>query len=169
MREVAHHVEAFDARLAQEVNRVRVALAEQGDEEVDCTHPLLSGRLHVNHRALHHSLGGEGRHGRLVCALRQRLQLVQEVVDLAADCRYVATAMAEDLSDVIFGKQGEQEMLQGDELVPPPARLVHRGPEDAFHLGGIHHAGSMVHFRGCSRWRANSCTWTTLVSATSYV
>ena len=59
VRDVVHHVEARDALLVEEVDRVRILLAVDGDQHVGAGDFLLAGRLHVQDGALDDALESE--------------------------------------------------------------------------------------------------------------
>ena len=60
---VIDHVEPGDALLLQEIHRVRILLAVDGDQHVGAIHFLLAGRLHVQDGTLDHALETERRLG----------------------------------------------------------------------------------------------------------
>jgi hypothetical protein len=140
VRDVVHHVEARDALLVQEVNGVRILLAEDCHQHVGARHFLLAGRLHVQDRALDHPLKAQ-------CGLR---------VDLFAseDRRMFGDELGQQLPQVVdirragaqhFGRRGiveqrQQQVLHGDELMAFLARFHERHVQTDFqflsdHLG----------------------------------
>ncbi len=61
MADEVHRVEPGHVLQLQEIDRVALALAEQGDQHVGAGHLVAAGALHVDRGALHHALEAGGR------------------------------------------------------------------------------------------------------------
>ena len=99
---------------------MRLALGEHGDEHVGPRHLLAAGGLHVDGRALQHSLETGRGLGVLEAVGDQAGELVVDVVgQLPLEALHVDPAGAQHRERVGILRQGEQEMLEGRILVPP--------------------------------------------------
>ena len=84
MRDVIDDVEPRDALLLEQVDRVRVALAEHRGDHVPRGHLLATGGLDVHRGTLEHALERERLIGPGVFAVGQRFDLlVEEALELA--------------------------------------------------------------------------------------
>ena len=126
-------------------------------------------RLHVHDRALDHALEAQRRLGvDLVVAADGGRVLLDEAGQALAQVLDVGRAGAQHLGGRRVVQQREQQVLDGDELVPLLARLDERHVQTDFQLLR-NHAASIMHCSGCPRRLAAACTSSTLVAATSLV
>jgi hypothetical protein len=144
VRDVRDDVEARDAELPQEGHARGVLLGKERDEDVLALELLLPRRLHVHGCAPHHPLEAERQDGGVVLVLGDLLDLGVEV---GAEQRFqfleVGSRVAEDLLRLVVERQRVQEVLDGDELVPPPLRLTRGQTERNFHFGADSHRSSL--------------------------
>ncbi len=118
MRDVVDHVEASHAALVQEVNRVRLLLAEDRNQHVRTRHFFLARRLDVENCALNHAL-------ETLRGLRIGVRVSREARRMFADEIGEHTAQFFEIDSAGFEHFGcrrvvqhrEQQVLDGDELV----------------------------------------------------
>jgi hypothetical protein len=145
--DVVDDVQARDALLVQVVHGMRILLAEDRHEHVGAGDFLLAaaGGLHVHDRALDHALEAQRRlgvdlfgaaHGGRVLA-DEGGQALPQVLD-------VGRAGAQDLGRRGVVQQREQQVLDGDELVPLLTRLDKRHVQADFQFLR-NHAASIMH------------------------
>ena len=123
--EKAHHVETCDALLGKQEGRVRLGLAKERDEDVLDVDLLLARGLDVRGGSLHDPLEAQRLLQRLVHAFRETFDLVVEIaLHLALQRRDVAPAVLEDVDDLNVMEKRVEDVLDRQELVTPPPRLV---------------------------------------------
>ncbi|MNN51562.1 hypothetical protein D3C81_1662050 [compost metagenome] len=165
------HVQARHALLLQVVDRVRILLAENGDQHVGTCHFLLAvgSGLDVHDRALDHALEAERGLGiDLVGPRHHRRVIRDEVLKAGAQVLDIGRAGAQDFSCRGIVEQCQQQMLHGNELVAclPGFNESHVQAHFQFLRN---HASSITHCRGCPACRACVDTSSTLVAAISLV
>src|SRR5205807_1734938 len=104
----------------------------------------------------------------LVVAADHGRVFLDELRQAFAQVIEVGGAGAQHLRGARVVKQGEQQMLDGDEFVPLLARLDERHVQTDFKLLR-NHAASIMHCRGWPARREAASTNSTLVAATSLV
>ena len=145
VRDEVHHVEPVHAALVQEIDGVRVLLAEDGDQHVRAGDFLLAGGLHMQDRALDHPLEAQRRLGIDVLAVDHRRVLGHEFDERLAQVFDVDDAGLEDFRGRRIVEQRQQQVLYRDEFMAFLPRL-HEGHVEADfqflsdHLGFFHHA-----------------------------
>jgi hypothetical protein len=118
VRDEIHHVEAGDALALQEVDRVGVLFAEDGDQHVGAGDFLLAGGLHMQDGALDDALEAQGRLGvDFVAAGDGGRVLADEVGQFLAQVVDVGGAGPQHLGGRWVVEQRQQQVLDGDELV----------------------------------------------------
>ncbi len=163
-------VEPRHALLVQVVDRMRILLAEDRDQDVRAGHFLLAaaGRLHMHDRALDHALEAERRLGvDLVGAAHRRRVLLDEADQALAQVLEIGRAGAQHLGGRRVVEQRHQQVLDGDELVALLAGLDEGHVQADFQLLR-NHADSIVHCSGWPPRRAAASTSSTFVAATSF-
>lgn len=171
VRDEVDDVEARHALLLQVVDRVRILLAEDRDEHVRARDFLLAvrRRLHVHDRPLDHALKAERRlRVDIVGAGNGRRVVVDEIAQVLTQVLDVRRARAQHLGCRRIIQQGQQKMLDRNELMPRLARFHERHVQADFQFLG-NHASSITHCSGCPACRAWVTTCSTLVDAMSRV
>ena len=141
VRDVAQHVEARDLLRTQQGHGVRVGLLEDGREQIACLDLLLLRAVRMLKRALEHAVEGE-RLDRLAVgqlldlALEPGGELLGELIDVHAH-------VAQHFGARVVVSQRVQQMLDGEERVPPHHGLAQRGLDRHLQLA-VHlaHSGS---------------------------
>ena len=155
VRDEVDDVEPGHALLVQVVHRVRILLAEDGDQHVGAGDFLLAvaGALHVHDRALDHALETERWLGVRLRVRRQDRGVVRdEVLQVLAQILDVARAGAQHFGGRRIVEQREQQVLDGDEFVSRLPGFYKRHVQADFELLGDH-ASSITHCSGCWCWR----------------
>ena len=125
VRNEIDHVETGHALLVQVIDRVRVLLAEDSHQHVDAVNFLLAGRLHVVDRALEHALETQRRLSIALVAGRQhRHGFEDDRFQILAELGGIGAAGAQHRRRRRIFEQGQQQMLDGHELVALLARLL---------------------------------------------
>ena len=131
--DVIHHVETVDVALCEEIYRVRILLAEQGDQDIGAGHFLLVGGLHMQDGALDDTLEthcGLGIH--FLVSRCDRSMRGNEVGQHLAQLVNIHAASTQYLRGGGVVQHGEQQMFDRDELVPLLARLDERQVQTDF-------------------------------------
>jgi hypothetical protein len=117
-----HRVVARHVLLLQEVGGVRLAFGEDGDEDVGARDLGAARGLDVDRGALDHPLEGGGGHGLAPVDVGDQggQVVVDEVLEVLAKLAEVHRAGAHDAGRVGLVDEGEEEVLQGGELVAAP-------------------------------------------------
>ena len=125
-----------DALLLEQVDRVRVALAEHRREHVAGRHLLAARGLDVHRRALQHALERERLVGPGLLALGQLVDLlVEEALELAAQLLDVAAALGDDVGAARIVEDRQQQVLERQVLVAPAADVVDGALQRGLELG----------------------------------
>src|SRR5882762_8056534 len=131
--DVVHHVETRDALLVQEIHGVGVFLAEDRDQHVGARDFLLARGLDVQDRPLDDALETQRRLGIDFLGARDRGGVRgDEVSERFPQLLDVGGAGAQHFRGRRIVQQREQQVLDGDELVPLLARLYERHVETDF-------------------------------------
>ena len=124
VRDEIDHVEARDLGAVQQVHRVALLLAEDGDEHVGDADFLLARGLHVEHGALQDALEAERRLHFAVFVVRQaRRGAVEVLVERVLEPGQVRAAGAQDLAHLGGVEDRQQQVLDREELMASFARL----------------------------------------------
>ena len=169
MADVVDDVEAGDALLLEQIDGVRVALAEHGHEQVSVGDSVALGSLGVHERPLQHPLEAQRllRHG--VRVVRHDLDLLgQERLEIDAQLAQISATVADDVDDTRVVEHRQQQVLEQQELVPPGPHVLDGALKGLLEFGGKHYSGSMLSCSGYSYRRASCSVFAILVSATSY-
>ena len=132
-------VEPRDVLQSQQVDRLRLLLAENRDEHVDRRDFLAAARLHVEHGPLQHSLETQRRldlGSFVLLAAQPRSRAFDELLQLAAQAREVRAARFQRFDHRRRIEQREQQVLDGDELVALFPRSLERVVQTVFELAG---------------------------------
>ena len=166
VRDVVHDIEPRHVLPVEEVHRLGLALAEDRDQHVGPGHLLLAGGLHVEHRALEHALESERGLGlALVARGEHRRVLLQIAHERAPQLLDLDSAGAQHLARGGVVEQGEQQVLDGHELVPLLAGIAEGAVEGELQLLAQHdvnppqritHAPSYTEVDDCSRGSSRS-------------
>jgi len=133
VRDVVHHVQTSDALLVQEIHGMGVFLAEDGDQHVGAGYFLLARGLDVQDRALDDALEAEGRLGIDFLGARDRGGMRgDEISERFPQLIDIRGAGAQHLRGGRIVQQREQQVLDGDELMPLLARLYERHVQTDF-------------------------------------
>jgi hypothetical protein len=116
----ARDVEAGDAVLFEQRDRMRLGLREHRDEHVPAVDRALAGALRVHHRALEHPAEAERLHGLEVPVTGQVLERAQQLLHARFELLEVRPTRLEDLGGARLVQQREQQVLEGQELVATP-------------------------------------------------
>lgn len=171
VRDEVHDVQTRDALLLQVVDGMRILLAEDRDQHVRAGHFLLAvrRRLDVHDRALNHALKAERRLGIDVVGTGDgRRVVVDEIAQVLTQILDVGRARAQHLGCRRIIQQGEQQVLDRNELMARLACFHERHVQADFQFLG-NHASSITHCSGCPACRAWVTTCSTLVDAMSRV
>ena len=124
VRDEIDHVEARDLGAVQQVHRVALLLAEDGDEHVGDADFLLAGGLHVEHGALQYALEAQRRLHLAVFVVGQaRRGAIEVFVERVLELVEVGAAGPQDLAHLGGVEDGEQQVLDRQELVTGLTRL----------------------------------------------
>ncbi len=148
VRDVVHDVEARHALLVEEIYGVRVLLAENGDEHVRAGDFLLARGLHVQDRALDDAL--EAQRGLRVDfrGSRDRWRMRgDEVPQGLSQFLDVGGAGAQHFRRGGVVQQREQQVLDGDELMPLLASLHESHVQADFEFLGDHRLSAILFMR----------------------
>jgi hypothetical protein len=149
VRDVVHDVQAGDALLVQEVDRVGVLLAVDRHQDVGAGDLLLARRLDVQDRALDDALESERGLGiDLAGAGDGRGVLHHEIGERLLQLVDLRRAGLQHLGSGRVVAQREQQVLDRDELVPLLAGLHEGHVQTDFQLLG-NHVSSIAHCSGC--------------------
>ena len=161
------HVQARDALPAEEPGGVRPLFLQQRRQHVAGAGGPPFGRLRVGVHLIDHPVQGVGEVDLVGRLAGDRFQRFAEVAfELAEDRRYVAAAAAHDRGRHLAVQQGEQQVLQGDELMAAALGFAKGGLQGELDVPGEQtHAGSTEQRNGKPRSRAMRCTALTLDSA----
>ena len=119
--DVVEEVHPRHPLLLQEVERVALVLAEEGDEHVPGVDELLVRGEGVDGRAVQHALHADRLLRIALVVLRQALdRLLQELLQALGQALHAGAAGLQDLLAPLVGGEGEQHVLQGQVLVPQP-------------------------------------------------
>ena len=136
VRDEVDDIEPRHTLLLEQVDRVRVALAEHRCDHVARRHLLTAGGLHVHRRALQHPLERQRlvRAGLLV--LGQRVDLLgEEALELAAELLDVAAALGDGVGSARVIEDREQQVLERQVLVAARAGVLDGALERRLQLG----------------------------------
>ena len=110
-----------------------LALGEDRDQHVGAGDLLAAGRLHMDHRALHHALEAGGRLGVLGAVGNEVLELGLEIVDeAAAQLVEIDAAGSHHRGGVLVVDQRQQQVLERRILVMPLVRDGQRAMQGLF-------------------------------------
>ncbi|OQA30604.1 MAG: hypothetical protein BWY57_02757 [Betaproteobacteria bacterium ADurb.Bin341] len=148
--DVIDHVEPGDALPLQEEHGMRILLAENGDQDIGAIDFFLAGRLDMQNGALNDPLEAERRLGIDVivaadngCVLADKLaQILAQSVDFGA-------AGAQRFGSGRVVQQGEQKVLNRDELMALLPCLDKGQVQADFEFLGNHQLSSMTQASGC--------------------
>ena len=122
VRDVVDDVEPVHVLLVEEVHRVGILLAEDGDQHVGAGHFLLAGGLHVVDRALQHPLEAQRRLGVAAIVFGELVDRdLDGLLQLLAQAREIGADRLEHGLGRGIVEQREHQVLDGHELV---ARLA---------------------------------------------
>ena len=139
VRDVVDHVEPGDVLPVEEVHRLGFALAEDRDEHVGAGDLLLARGLHVEDRALEDALESEGRLCLAFVLRREHRRVLVEIArERAAQLLDLDPARAQHLAGGGIVEQGEQQVLDGHELVPLLAGVAEGAVEGELQLLAQH-------------------------------
>ena len=125
VREVVDDVQPADVLLLQQIDRVRILLAEDRDQHVGAGDFLLAGGLHVVDGALQHALEAERGLGVAAVVGRQhRHGVVDDLAQAVGQLGLVGAAGLEHGIGRGVVEQGQQQVLDGHELMARLARLL---------------------------------------------
>ncbi len=140
VRDVIDDVEARDARFLERVRCDRIGLREDGDQNVSPFDLVLAGGPHVDRGALDDALKTDRRAGRHLDGVGDLGNFgIEESIELSADRIDVAAGVLDDPGAIGVEKQGEQQVLDAHELVPPSFCLARGQTERDLHLGTHSH------------------------------
>src|SRR6185503_17833628 len=138
VRDEVDDVEPRDVLQPQQIDGLRLLLAEDRDEHVDRRDLLAAARLHVENGTLQDPLETQGRldlRPFLFLAAQTRSGAFDELLELTAQAREIRAARFQRLDHRRRIEQREQQMLDGDEFVPLFARSLERVVQTVFELG----------------------------------
>ena len=154
----------------EEVDRKRVLLGEDGDEEVVRLDGVLAGALHMARCAADHSPKADRRLGLGEELGRHGLHLVIEPgIELVAQLLHLATEALQHPGSRRVHEQPEEQVLHPGELVATLSRVGERKLDRDLHFLGELHSGSIVSSNGCPFARANRVDLSTFDCAISKV
>ncbi len=120
-----HHIQPGDVVLVEQVGGVGILFAEDRDQHIGALDFLLAGRLHVVERPLQHALEADGRLGITpVIIIQQRHGLLHHLPQITGQCVEVGFAGAQHAQGRRIFEQRQQQVLDGQEFVTPPACLL---------------------------------------------
>jgi hypothetical protein len=159
VRDEIDGVEPRHVLLFEEVGRVALALGEDGDEHVGTRNLFLTGRLHMDHGALDHALEGSRRPRVLPVGHHETVELfVDEILEVGLQRFDVDVATGQHRDGVAIVGQGQQQVLQGRELMGPFAGQVHRLMEGLLKSAGERgHMSVPIAFPSRTEVGAGSC------------
>ena len=126
MRNEVHNIQAGHTLLVQEINRVRILLAEYRHQHIGAGDFLLARGLDMQDRALDHPLKAQGRLRINLFPGEDRRVFGNKVREKLAQFIDVGGAGAQHFGRRRVVEQREQQMLHGDEFVALLAGL-HKG------------------------------------------
>ena len=101
--------------------------AEDRDQDIGDTDFFAAARLHMEHGTLQHPLEAERRlHLAVLARLQARRAGFDVRMEFGGETVGLGAAGAQHLADLRGLQDGVQQMLHGEELVPPGTRLVER-------------------------------------------
>ncbi len=170
-----HEIEPGDVLPPQQEHGVALLLAEDRHQHVDHADFLAAARLHMEHGALQHALESErGLHLALIAVAQPRRIALDVRAQLGREPVRVAATTDQHFAHLGRIEQRQQELLDGEKLMPVGTRLAKRLVETEFEFTGQHvrglrwvQASSSVHSSGCWCSREKWVTCATLVSAIS--
>jgi hypothetical protein len=144
-------IEALHVLCVQQVDGLRLLLAEDRHQHVGRSDLGLAAGLHMEHRSLQHTLEAERRLDFLVViGTDDRRRLVDVLGQLALELQHVGTAGVQDLLDFRNVQQSEQQVLDGDELVTLLPRTAEALIDSEFEFTAEHaQLSSIVQSSGC--------------------
>ena len=125
MRKVLRHVDSRDVLHAQEVNRLRLLLAEDRDQDVAWLNFFLAALLNVKQRPLQHALESQCglRLGILIHIVRHaRCGIVDRLDEIAGEPVDIGAASLENFDYLRRVEQSQEQVLDRDELMSLVAR-----------------------------------------------
>ena len=137
MRYEVDHVEPRDVLEAQQIDGLRLLLAEDRDEHIDRRDFLAAAGLNMEHGALEHALEAQRRlnfGSFVVLAAKPRRRALDELLELATQAGEVHAAGLQRFDDRGRVEQREQQMLHRDELMPLFTRSLERVVQTIFEL-----------------------------------
>ncbi len=168
MRDVIHDIQPGDPLFLQEIDRMRVFFAVNGDQHVGTIDFLFARRLNVQDGTLNHPLEAQGRlRVDVVFTGDAGRVLIDEFAEILPQQVNFGTAGTQGVGSRGIVQQGQQQVLDRDEFVAFLARLDEGHVQADFEFLGNHQFSSMMHASGCWCWRANALTCSTLVAAMS--
>ena len=124
VRDEIDHVEARDLGAIQQVHRVALLLAEDRDEHVGDADFFLARGLHVEHGALQDALEAQrGLHLAVFVIRQPRRGAVEVLVERVLEPGQVRAAGAQDLAHLGGVEDGQQQVLDREELMASFTRL----------------------------------------------
>ncbi len=120
VRNIVHQIEARDALLLQQEDRIGVWFAEHGDQHIAAVDLFALRRLCVNHRALQDAMKAQCLLRLLFPALGQRFHLAGEVFfERSGEPLEVAAARKDRSFAVLIAQQGKKQVFQAHILMAP--------------------------------------------------
>ncbi len=124
MRDEIDHVEARDLGAIQQMHGVTLFFTEDGDEHIGDAHFFLARRLHVEHGTLQDALETEsGLHFTVFIIREPRRGAVEMFVERVLEPREVRAAGAQDFAHLGRIENGQQQVLDREELMASFTRL----------------------------------------------
>ena len=151
MGDVVDHIDARHGLLLEQEYRLAFLLAEDSNQHVGPGHLALAGALHVEDGTLQDTLEAQRRLGfpLLVVGRNQRGGRVDELLEIMAQLVQVSPTGTQHTGRRLVVQQGEQQVLDGHELVTLGSGLLERQIEGDFELSVQH--GLPPHAAGFSR------------------
>ncbi len=120
-----HHVQARHALLVQEVDGLGLLLAEDRHQHIGAGDFALAGGLDVQNRPLEHALETQGglRFSGIVRRQKRR-GFIQEALEIPLQLVKIGPARLEHIHRGGIIRQGEQQVLHGEKLMPFLPRLL---------------------------------------------
>ena len=163
-------VEPRHPLLLEQIERVRIALAEERHQDGAGVDGFLSARLDLHRGPLQHALERARLLGVPIESVRQLpLAFLEMLLEVALELRQPGAAGAQDSRRNRVAQERVQQVLQRHVLVPPRLRLREGQPQGGLQLFGDRqtHSGSIVQRKGNSAAFAICSTVAALVSAIS--